>query len=178
VGGSSVPVLSSADRVVRRLKYGAPITVVSGLPRSGTSMMMQMLEAGGMQLLTDGVRQADEQNPKGYYELEAVKGLDKGEDTPWLADARGKAVKIISFLLTWLPDTYDYGVIFMERNLDEVVMSQNAMLRHRGHATDLADVDRASVLRTPPRTDQELPPAPALLPHLDGPLRRGPAAAA
>jgi hypothetical protein len=139
------PFPQSADRIARRLRYGAPITVVSGLPRSGTSMMMKMLEAGGMPLVTDGFRQADEQNPKGYFELEAVKGLDKGEDTSWLADARGKAVKVISFLLTWLPDRYDYRVIFMERNLDEVVASQDAMLRQRGHASEPTDAGRVKV---------------------------------
>jgi hypothetical protein len=135
----------SARRVVRRIRYGAPITVVSGLPRSGTSMMMQMLEAGGMPLVTDGVRQPDEQNPRGYFELEAVKELDKGGDTSWLRGARGKAVKVISFLVTWLPETYDYRVIFMERSIDEVVESQNAMLRQRGHAPETTDADRAKI---------------------------------
>ena len=132
-------------RVARRLRYGAPITVVSGLPRSGTSMMMKMLEAGGMPIVTDGVRQADEQNPRGYFELETVKELDKGGDTSWLRDARGKAVKVISFLLTWLPETYDYRVIFMERSIEEVVASQNAMLRHRGHAPETADTGRVKI---------------------------------
>jgi hypothetical protein len=135
----------SARRAVRRLRYGAPITVVTGLPRSGTSMMMKMLEAGGMPLVTDGVRQADEQNPRGYFELEAVKELDKGGDKSWLRGARGKAVKVISFLLTWLPETYDYQVIFMERSIDEVVASQNAMLRHRGHAPETTDAERAKI---------------------------------
>jgi hypothetical protein len=135
--------LTFADHIVRHLRYGAPITVVSGLPRSGTSMAMRMLEAGGMELLTDGVRQADDQNPNGYYELEAVKALDKNADTSWLAHARGKGVKIISFLLTWLPETYDYRVIFMERSLDEIITSQNKMLGQRGHAADANDADRA-----------------------------------
>ena len=135
----------SARRAVRRLRYGAPITIVSGLPRSGTSMMMKMLGAGGMPLVTDDVRQADEQNPRGYFELEAVKELDKGGDTSWLRGARGRAVKVISFLVTWLPETYDYRVIFMERNIDEVVASQNAMLRHRGHAPETTDAERAKI---------------------------------
>jgi hypothetical protein len=135
----------SARRAVRRIRYGAPITVVTGLPRSGTSMMMKMLEAGGMPLVTDGVRQADEQNPRGYFELEAVKELDKGGDKSWLRGARGKAVKVISFLLTWLPETYDYRVIFMERSIEEVVASQNAMLRHRGHAPETTDAERAKI---------------------------------
>lgn len=108
-------------------------------------MMMKMLEAGGMPLVTDGVRQADDQNPHGYFELEAVKELDKGGDTSWLRGARGKAVKVISFLLTWLPDTYDYRVIFMERSIDEVIASQNVMLRQRGHAPETTDAGRAKI---------------------------------
>jgi hypothetical protein len=135
--------LPAADRLIRRLRYGAPITVVSGLPRSGTSMAMKMLEAGGMQVVTDGARKADEQNPNGYYELEAVKGLDKDGDASWLLDARGKAVKVVSHLLTWLPEIYDYRVIFMERSLDEIIASQNKMLDERGHAVDARDADRA-----------------------------------
>jgi hypothetical protein len=127
------------SRMVRRLRYGKAIVVVSGLPRSGTSMAMKMLEAGGMPILADGIRAADISNPKGYYEFEPVKELDKGGDVAWLASARGKAVKIISFLLTWLPERYDYRVIFMERDLREVLASQNAMLAHRGEAAGSAD---------------------------------------
>lgn len=120
------------DRVRRRLRYGTPIVVVSGLPRSGTSMAMNMLAAGGMPILTDGIRTADESNPKGYYELEAVKDLHTQGDTQWLIDARGKAVKIVSFLLTWLPETHDYRVIFMQRDLREVIASETTMLLKRG----------------------------------------------
>jgi hypothetical protein len=123
----------------RRLRRGAPIVVVSGLPRSGTSMAMKMLEAGGVPIVTDGIRTADESNPKGYYEFERVKELDKNGDTAWLGEARGKAVKIISFLLTYLPDTYDYHVVFMNRDVDEVLASQNKMLTARGEAADTAD---------------------------------------
>jgi len=126
-------------RFFRRLRRGAPIVVVSGLPRSGTSMAMKMLEAGGVPIVTDGVRTADESNPKGYYEFERVKELDKNGDTAWLGDARGKAVKIISFLLTYLPDHYDYQVVFMNRDVDEVLASQNKMLVARGEAADTAD---------------------------------------
>src|ERR1700730_12387191 len=111
------------DRLYRRLRYGAPIVVVSGTPRSGTSMAMKMLDAGGMPTLTDGIRAADESNPKGYYEFERVKELDKNGDIAWLSDARGNAVKIISFLLTFLPESFDYQVIFMDRDLDEVLAS-------------------------------------------------------
>lgn len=130
---------------LRRLRRGRPIVVVSGLPRSGTSMAMRMLEAGGLPIVTDGLRRADIANPKGYYEFEPVKGLDKQGDTAWLADARGKAVKIISFLLTYLPESYDYRVVFMRRDLGEVVASQNQMLDARGEERGAAD-DRTSAL--------------------------------
>ena len=129
----------------RRLRAGRPIVVVSGLPRSGTSLAMRMLDVGGLPVMTDGLRHADLSNPNGYYELERVKTLEARGDARWLADARGKAVKIISFLLTWLPETYDYRVVFMERRLDEVMASQDAMLRHRGEdaAIDAARDARA-----------------------------------
>jgi hypothetical protein len=112
-----------------------PITIVSGLPRSGTSMLMKMLEAGGIPPLTDHERQADEDNPKGYYEFERVKKLDKG-DTAWLADAEGKAVKVISALLEHLPSDYDYRVIFIHRKMEEILASQKKMLERRGEPTD------------------------------------------
>lgn len=132
----------STNRVWRRLRYGKPIVVVSGLPRSGTSMAMKMLAAGGMPILTDGIRGADESNPKGYYEFEAVKDLHTQPNAAWLADARGKAVKIVSFLLTWLPETHDYRVIFMQRDLREVVASETAMLLKRGALTEPPDEQR------------------------------------
>src|SRR5829696_2465105 len=109
--------------LLRRLRRGSPIVVVSGLPRSGTSMTMKMLEAGGLPVITDGLRTADESNPNGYYELEDVKTLSAEGDGAWLAGARGKAVKVISFLLTYLPESYDYQVIFMRRDLNEIVAS-------------------------------------------------------
>lgn len=130
--------MNTVSRVARRLRYGHPIVVVSGLPRSGTSVAMRMLEAGGVPLLVDGLRSADISNPHGYYEYEPVKDLENSGDAPWLKDARGKAVKIISFLLTWLPEDYDYRVIFMRRNLDEVLRSQNTMLDHRGEGVNAA----------------------------------------
>jgi hypothetical protein len=129
------------DKAYRRLRYGRPIVVVSGLPRSGTSMAMKMLHAGGLEVITDGVREADESNPKGYFELEAVKGLDKDGNTAWLKDARGKAVKIISFLLTWLPEEHDYRVVFMQRDLDEVLASQNKMLVQRAETPGTPEDD-------------------------------------
>jgi len=106
------------------------ITIVSGLPRSGTSLMMQMLSAGGMTLLTDHERKADEDNPRGYAEWEPTKLLPK---QPELIDqAEGKAVKVISQLLLSLPAGREYKVIFMERPLDEMLASQDEMLRRRG----------------------------------------------
>ncbi len=109
---------------------GENVTVVSGLPRSGTSLMMQMLAAGGMPVLADGVRGADEDNPRGYLEFEAVKRLRDGG--AWLDQAAGKAVKVVSALLGDLPATHSYDVIFMLRPLDEVLASQQAMLVRRG----------------------------------------------
>ena len=120
------------QRFLRRVRYGAPIVVVSGLPRSGTSMMMKMLGAGGLELATDEIRSADEDNPKGYFELEKVKELDKTKDKNWVAGYRGKVIKVISFLLMDLPPGSAYKVVFMRRNLDEVIASQNKMLDRRG----------------------------------------------
>ncbi len=134
--------MQSLAQLVRRLRYGRPVVVVSGLPRSGTSMMMQMLHAGGLGILTDAVRTPDGSNPKGYFEFEAVKDLDKGGSLAWLVDARGKGVKIVSSLLRWLPETYSYQVVFMLRNLDEVVASQNKMLADRGAPQDEAQNSR------------------------------------
>jgi hypothetical protein len=128
-----------AQSFLRRLRRGQPIVVVSGLPRSGTSMAMRMLEAGGLPLVTDGLRAADDSNPNGYYEFEPVKDLDKPGDHAWLAAARGKGVKIISLLLTHLPETYDYQVVFMERDLNEVLASQDKMLDVRGEEKGAAD---------------------------------------
>ncbi|MGB6677265.1 MAG: hypothetical protein WBE44_11280 [Terriglobales bacterium] len=106
------------------------ITVVSGLPRSGTSLMMQMLAAGGMPVLTDGERQADADNPRGYFEWERIKLLPQQPDC--IGEAQGKAVKVISQLLFALPAEREYRVIFMQRPLTEVVASQAEMIRRRG----------------------------------------------
>jgi hypothetical protein len=114
------------------------IVVVSGLPRSGTSMMMKMLEAGGIPPLTDRQRTADADNPQGYYEFERVKQLDKG-DSDWLPQAEGKVVKIISALLKHLPAGYRYKVIFMERHMPEILASQHKMLVRRQEDTEKTD---------------------------------------
>ncbi len=108
------------------------ITVVSGLPRSGTSLMMQMLAAGGMPVLTDGERQADADNPRGYFEWERIKLLPKEPDC--IAEAEGKVVKVISQLLFALSPGHEYRIIFMQRPLTEVVASQAEMIRRRGTA--------------------------------------------
>jgi len=120
------------------------ITIVSGLPRSGTSMMMKMLEAGGMQALTDNIRTADEDNPKGYYEFEQVKQIE--HDQSWLQDARGKAVKMISALLKHLPSNYTYKVIFIRRKMEEILASQNQMLVRREKASDAVDDEKMAAL--------------------------------
>jgi len=114
------------------------VTIVSGLPRSGTSLVMQMLAAGGMPVITDGQRAADEHNPRGYFELEAVKHTRT--DHSWLALASGKAVKVIHLLLPHLPLDREYRVIFMQRDLVEVIASQRAMLQQQGRpAANLPD---------------------------------------
>jgi hypothetical protein len=113
----------------------APVIVVSGLPRSGTSLMMNMLQAGGVPIVTDELRTADDDNPKGYFELEQVKQLSKG-DVAWVSGAHGKAVKVISALLEHLPPTSTYKIVFMRRRLPEVLASQRKMLERRGEPTD------------------------------------------
>ena len=97
------------------------ITIVSGLPRSGTSVMMQMLDAGGLPALTDHIRRADEDNPRGYYELEAVKKIK--EDSSWLESCHGKVFKMVSLLLYNLPADKQYKVVFMKRDMDEMNVS-------------------------------------------------------
>lgn len=120
------------------------ITIVSGLPRSGTSMMMKMLEAGGMPVLTDHIRAADADNPNGYYEFERVKQIAR--DQSWLPQARGKAVKIISELLKHLPADYEYEVIFMQRRIEETLASQRQMLIRRGETANRVGDERLAAL--------------------------------
>ena len=102
-------------------------------------MMMKMLESGGLPIVSDYVRQADESNPQGYYELERVKELDKGGDTGWLRAGRGRVVKIIAYLLRYLPQDLNYKVVFMQRDLPEVLASQSKMLVSRGEPSDTED---------------------------------------
>ncbi len=108
------------------------VTVVSGLPRSGTSLVMQMLAAGGMTVLSDGRREADDSNPRGYFEYQRVKNLKA--DNAWLGESQGKAVKIIVQLMPYVPPGYRYRVVVVERDLDEIVASQRAMLEREGRS--------------------------------------------
>jgi ElaB/YqjD/DUF883 family membrane-anchored ribosome-binding protein len=119
------------DRLIGR-RASEPLVVVSGLPRSGTSMMMQMLGAGGLDLLTDGARAADASNPAGYFELASVTRLDAASARALAVDGRGKVVKVVSPLLHHLPEPGPYRVIFMRRDLDEVLDSQDRMLERTG----------------------------------------------
>jgi hypothetical protein len=125
----------SLQNVFSKSKNSREIIIVSGLPRSGTSMMVKMLESAGLGILTDSLRKADDNNPKGYYEFERVKMLKAG-DFDWLSDARGKVVKVISALLEYLPNQYQYKIIFMRRNMDEVLSSQRQMLVRDGKQDD------------------------------------------
>ena len=106
------------------------IIIVSGLPRSGTSVMMQMLDYGGLETVTDNIRGADTDNPRGYYEFEQVKKVKA--DASWLPGIRGKAVKMVSQLLYDLPPNEKYQIVFMERDFDEMLESQEKMLKRLG----------------------------------------------
>src|SRR5271169_2606440 len=120
------------------------ITIVSGLPRSGTSLMMQMLDNGGVTVVTDNVRAADTDNPRGYYEFEQVKKIK--EDVSWLPETRGKAFKMVSQLLYELPSSQRYRIIFMERDMDEMLLSQEKMLaRLNKPAASRATIKRAFI---------------------------------
>ncbi|MBI5694447.1 MAG: sulfotransferase domain-containing protein [Nitrospirae bacterium] len=119
-------------------------TIVSGLPRTGTSMMMKMLEAGGIPVLADNIREADEDNLGGYYELEKVKEIK--DDTAWLDGARGKVFKMVSMLLYDLPADREYAVVFMERDLSEVLASQRKMLERMGKPVSDEDDSKTRAL--------------------------------
>jgi len=119
------------------------IIVVSGLPRSGTSLMMQVLQEGGIPIFTDSRREPDESNPNGYFEHERVKSL--ASDNQWLKEAQGQAIKVIVQLLPFLPPANSYKIILMHRDLDEVLASQSKMLESQGNG---AIVDN-EILRSP-----------------------------
>jgi len=123
------------------------IVVVSGLPRTGTSMMMKMLNAGGMDIVVDRVREADSDNPEGYYEDERVKQLVDG-DVDWMTEAQGKGVKVIVSLLKHLPLGYTYKIIFMNRAIPEILASQRKMLIRRGEDPDrVPDEEMKNILK-------------------------------
>jgi len=123
-----------------------PIIVVSGLPRSGTSMMMKILSEGGLSIVTDELRTADEDNPNGYFELESVKQMAVG-NVAWLTDAGGKVVKVISALLEYLPSAYSYKVVFMEREIKEILASQRKMLARRNETSQIDDAEMEAQFR-------------------------------
>ena len=127
------------SNILRKRKYGDEVIVVSGLPRSGTSMMMKMLDATGLPIMTDHERTADEDNPQGYFEYERVKDLKQETDKSWVRRARGKVLKVITHLLEDLPDDNFYRVILMRRDFDEIIASQNKMLDRRGEENPIAD---------------------------------------
>lgn len=116
------------------------ITIVSGLPRSGTSLMMQILDAGGISPFCDNQRKPDENNPRGYFESEKVKRLKT--DNSWIKNANGKALKVISFLLSDLPIDQSYKIIFMTRNISEILVSQRKMLVDRNKTGTIADDEK------------------------------------
>jgi hypothetical protein len=140
-----------------------PIIVVSGLPRSGTSMMMKILSEGGLLPVTDALRSADEDNPEGYYELETVKQMAAG-NVAWLSDAGGKVVKVISALLEYLPSDYSYKVIFMEREFKEILASQRKMLERRNKQSQADDSQMEAQFRKHLST---VKPWLARQPHMD-----------
>lgn len=116
------------NRQIKRISQSSqPVIVVSGLPRSGTSLTMQMLHASGLPILTDNKRQPDASNPKGYFEFEPVKQMAT-RTVDWMGQAQGKVVKIVSPLLPYLPTDYRYQVIFMVRDVGEIVASQTQMM--------------------------------------------------
>jgi len=140
-----MPVLAPRPEALEDVPGGEIITVVSGLPRTGTSLMMQILEAAGIPPFTDGKRQADESNKKGYYEHDKVASLLSNPDRSWLKEAKGNAIKVVAPLLASLPskirkpdgepETLHYRVLFMERGMDEVLRSQETMIERLGRTT-------------------------------------------
>jgi len=122
------------------------VVVVSGLPRSGTSMMMKILAEGGLPIVSDEEREADEDNPNGYFEIELSKKLKDGEIN-WIYDAQGKVVKVISYLLEFMPDDLNYDVIFMDREISEILASQKKMLLRRNESSTISDHEMESQFR-------------------------------
>ncbi len=150
--GDELPALDNDCSSLEGVPEEEIVTIVTGLPRSGTSLMMQVLEAGGLEVLTDGKRGADLSNPKGYYEYERATALQR--DQGWLPKARGRVVKIVAQLLPFLPERdcedrpYHYRVVFMERALDEVVASQRKMLEREQRQGEGATIDLRQAYRS------------------------------
>ena len=126
-------------RIRQRWRNNRRIVVVTGLPRSGTSMLMRMLVAGGRRALTDDSRQADDDNPGGYYEYASVESLPIDDDRRWLRAGRGRAVKVFSQFLPALPDEHRYAVIFIQRDCAAIVASQNGILQRHSERILLSD---------------------------------------
>ncbi len=130
----------------KKSQINEPVIVVSGLPRSGTSMMMKILSEGGLSIVTDELRSADVDNPNGYFELETVKQMSAG-NVAWLANAGGKVVKVISALLEYLPSDHTYKIIFMEREIREILASQRKMLERRNETSQVNDAEMEQQFR-------------------------------
>jgi tetratricopeptide (TPR) repeat protein len=140
-----MPVLQPHPEALAGVAEQEIITVVSGLPRSGTSLMMQILEAAGLPPFTDNRRPADESNRRGYYEHEKIAGLLSNGDRSWIKEAKGSAIKVIAPLLAHLPrkvrrpssdpESLHYRILFMERDMKEILQSQDTMLRRLGKST-------------------------------------------
>ena len=152
-----------AKPAAERADLANTVVVVSGLPRSGTSMVMQMLAAGGLPVLSDGLRAADDDNPLGYFEYEPVKHLHENAD--WLSGAQGHAVKVVAPLLPYLPRDHDYCIIFIERNVDEVLASQIQMMARRGEKVSEAPARRPRLKEAYTRQVQSLKTTLALRPR-------------
>ncbi len=131
---------------------GKTFIVVSGLPRSGTSLMMQMFQAAGIDPMTDHVRAADDDNPEGYLEWEAIKQI---KNHPELMDqAEGKVTKVISMLIPYLPTRHEYKIVFMVRPIDEIAASQQKMIQRLGSKG--ADVDLPTIEKNLTRHRDEI----------------------
>jgi hypothetical protein len=137
-----MPELKQRPKALANVAAEEIITVVSGLPRSGTSLMMQMLEAAGVPPFTDNKRRADESNRKGYYEHDKVASLLSNPDRSWIREAKGTAIKVVAPLLAGLPrrlrkpnsepEPLHYRLLFMERDMEEILQSQGTMLQRLG----------------------------------------------
>lgn len=112
--------------------------LVSGLPRSGTALMMEMLSAGGWPIMVDRERAPDSDSPEGHYEWEGIKQLRQRPEV--IREAEGKVLRVVSTLLPLLPNRHRYRVLFMQRPIEQVVDSQFRMIaRRKGRSEDPAN---------------------------------------